>query len=563
MNSALFRLMAFLSLSLNAQETQIKSISAPPLDIPLLLAGNFGELRPNHFHSGVDIKTQGREGLPVFAIGEGSVARIVISPYGYGKVIYVAHPNGHTSVYAHLQKFAPSIESYIKKIQYQKQSFEIEVFPKLGEIKVQQGEVIAFSGNTGSSAGPHLHFEIRNSLTENPINPLLHGLEIDDTTVPIVNGLYVYPLADGAQVKQSNDRVQLRYTKQSDGSFLADKVNALGTIGFGFTGFDRQDLAANQNGIYEVQQLVNGKVYSEYVFDSFSFDETRYINTLIDYGYYMDHRRHIHKCFKDAGYKLSIYKTLYNDGKIEVLEGLNYTVELQLKDLANNVTKITIPVEGKREVLKIDRKTTVTDNFIMAKKPNSFALGMAQVYFPANTFYEDFYMDLQGHGDTLTLHNAKVPAHHNFTITFDTSKYDPKEKEQLFIGRLDGRNRPTYSPTHKRGNSFTTRTRNLGTYVLAKDSIAPTIRPKNFKDRQWLTNYRYLSLEIKDDLSGIDTYRATLNGQWILMEYEYKNNTLTYNFEDGPAESGKYELMVIVADKVGNEASYTATFHRK
>ncbi|MBT8321665.1 MAG: M23 family metallopeptidase, partial [Eudoraea sp.] len=255
-----------------------KEVFRSPLDIPIILAGTFGELRSNHFHSGIDIKTQQRQGLPVFSIADGTITRIKISHWGYGKALYIAHPNGYTSVYAHLKKFSPEIEEYVKKIQYQKQSYEVELFPDFGEIKVKKDSVVAYSGNTGGSSGPHLHFEIRNSINEKPTNPLLYGLEVRDATNPSLVSLHAYPLSQEAQVNQSNERVQLSYSKQADGTYLAEKVKALGTIGFGVNAFDRQDLAANKNGVFAIEQRVNGKVYTDFDFDSFSFSETRYIN---------------------------------------------------------------------------------------------------------------------------------------------------------------------------------------------------------------------------------------------------------------------------------------------
>ncbi len=243
-------------------------------------------------------------------------------------------------------------------------------------------------------------------------------------------------------------------------------------------------------------------------------------------------------------------------------EGLSYNVEIILKDLENNFTKLVIPVEGKREELKLKKQELLTENYILSKKPNNFDLGGAKVYFPANTFYDDFYMDLKKGNDTVTIHNGKVAAHNNFTITFDVSRYSEEEKKQLFIGRLDGRRRPIYTNTYKRGDTFTTRTRNLGTYMLAKDITPPQIRAKNFKPKQWLNNYRYLSLEIKDDLSGIDTYSASLNGEWILMEYEPKTNTLTYNFDDLKLDKNQFELVILVTDNVGNSSTFTSTFYR-
>lgn len=545
------------------QEKYPQGAFRSPLDIPLVLAGTFGELRSNHFHSGIDIKTQQRQGIPIYAIGDGSVTRIKVSLWGYGKVLYVAHPNGYTSVYGHLQKFSPEIEAYIKKVQYQKKSFEVEVFPDYGDVKVEKGKVIAYSGNTGGSSGPHLHFEIRSSVTERPTNPLMYGLEVRDATNPILDKLFAYPLSSDSQVNQSAEKVEIKFNKQKDGTFLADAVMAAGTIGFGFIGYDRQDLAANKNGLYSVQQSVNGKVYTNYDFETFSFSETRYINTLVDYNHYGKYRQKIQQCFKVPGNRLSIYNTLYNDGKIVVREGLSYNVEILIKDLAGNQARVMIPVEGKRGAIKIEKAVNKTEDYVIAKKPNNFDLDGAKVYFPSNTFYNDFYIDLKKGKDTVTIHNSRIPAHRNFTITFDVSQYSKDEREQLFIARLNKKLEPDYVSTYKRGTTFTTRTRNLGTYTLARDTVAPKIIPKNFKEKQWLNNYKYLSLKIGDDLSGVDTYSATINGEWILMEYEPKTSTLTYNFDDKIFDITQCELKVIVADNVGNSTTFISSFYRK
>jgi len=563
MKTILFGLLSLFMVTIRAQENYPQDAFRSPLDIPIVLAGTFGELRSNHFHSGIDIKTQQREGLKAYAVAEGMITRIKISLWGYGKVIYIAHPNGYTSVYGHLQKFSPRIEDYINKIQYDKQSYEVEVFPDFGELKVEKGELIAYTGNTGGSAGPHLHFEIRSSVSEKPTNPLLYGFDVRDATDPILLNLYAYPLGANSQVNQSNEKIELKFSKQPDGSFLAQKVYASGTIGFGINSFDRQDLAANQNGLYAVAQLVNGKTYTAYDLESFSFGETRAINTLIDYKHFVKYRQRIQQLFKTPGNHMSIYKEVYNDGKIDVAEGLNYSVEILMKDIRNNTTKVIIPVEGKNETLKNSVEAEKTDTYLIAKRPNTYDLGIAQVYFPANTFYEDFYIDLKKGADTVKIHDSSVPAQQNFTITFDTSKYPSEDLKQLFIARLESNSGASYYSTYKRGTSFSTRTRDLGTYTLLKDTIAPKVRAKNFKEKQWLSNYKYLSLEISDDLSGIDTYSATLNGKWILMEYEPKNRTLTYNFDANILDQKQCALEVIVTDNVGNSTTFKSSFFRK
>ncbi|RRQ48951.1 M23 family peptidase [Maribacter algicola] len=544
------------------QENYPQDAFRSPLDVPLILAGTFGELRSNHFHGGIDIKTQQREGLPVYGIAEGTITRIKVSLWGYGKVLYIAHPNGYTSVYGHLQKFSPKIEEYVKKLQYEKKSYEVETFPDYGELKIEKGELIAYSGNTGGSAGPHLHFEIRSSISEKPTNPMLYGIDIPDATNPTLEKLFVYPLSGNSQVNQSRERVQVNFSRQPDGTYLASTVNALGKIGIGFVGFDRLDMAANKNGVYAVSLSVNGKTYCSYDFESFSFGETRYINTLIDYDYLGRYRERIQKLFKSPGNYLSIYEEVYNNGIIDVSEGLSYNLQLKVSDFKGNKVILNIPVEGKKEEIKIDKEDDRTDYYVIAKKPNNFDLGGAKVFFPENTFYEDFYIDLKKGRDTVTIHRNTVPAHRNFTITFDVERYSEEERKQTFIARLDDRLNPRYLNTYKRGNTFTARTRDLGTYTLAKDTVPPTIRTKNFKEKQWLNNYRYLSVHISDDLSGVDSYSATLNGEWILMEYEPKTNTLTYNFDDKILDKKQCVLEVNVTDNVGNKSTLSTPFYR-
>ncbi|NND15625.1 MAG: M23 family metallopeptidase [Eudoraea sp.] len=534
-----------------------------PLDIPLILSGTFGELRSNHFHAGIDIKTQKRTGLPIYAIADGTVSRIKISHWGYGKALYVAHPNGYTSVYAHLKKFSPEIEAYIKKIQYERKSFEVEVFPDYGELNVIKDEVMAYSGNTGGSSGPHLHFEIRSSITEKPTNPLLYGIEVKDATDPTISGLYAYPLSPSAQVNQQQTKVKIPITRQKDGTYRANTVLAHSTIGFGINAYDRQDLATNRNGLFAVEQKVNGQVISQYDFETFSFSETRYINTFIDYDHFGRHRQRIQLFFRSEGNELGIYNTLVNNGKLKIEEGRSYDVEVLLTDIKGNETKLVIPVEGRKSQLAQIDKGAPSGQFIKASKPNNFDLEGARVYFPANTFYNDFYANLLPGKDTVTIHNNRTPAHKNYTLTFDTSGYADADRKKMFIARLDRKGKPGFMKTYKRGNTFTTRTRSLGTFTLAKDTLAPSIRAKNFKDKQWLTNYHYLSLRISDDLSGINSYSATLNGQWILMEYEPKTKTITYNFDDKILNTTQCDLRVEVTDNVGNTSLFRSTFFRK
>ncbi|NNK82539.1 MAG: M23 family metallopeptidase, partial [Flavobacteriaceae bacterium] len=231
----------------HAQNPYPQDYFRAPLDIPLVLSGTFGELRSNHFHSGLDIKTQQREGLKVYSAAEGYVSRIKISHYGYGKALYITHPNGYTTVYGHLQKFSKKIEDYLKKQQYDKETYEIELFPSSNVLKINTNEIVAFSGNTGGSGGPHLHFEIRDK-KERPMNPMLFGVNIKDSRKPLVLGVFAYPIGKYSHVNHTNNRVKLRLIPKQNGVFEVENIKACGKIGFGIVTYDQQDMAANKNG---------------------------------------------------------------------------------------------------------------------------------------------------------------------------------------------------------------------------------------------------------------------------------------------------------------------------
>ncbi|WP_232748842.1 M23 family metallopeptidase [Capnocytophaga stomatis] len=535
---------------------------ASPLDIPLLLSGNFGELRPNHFHAGVDFKTQGREGLNIYAIKEGYVSRIKVGAYGYGKALYITHPNGYTSVYAHLQKFAPAIEAYIKKRQYARKSFEIDAYPKENELVVKKGQLVGLGGNTGSSAGPHLHFEIRDA-SSNAVNPLLYGYEIKDNIPPDVYQVMAYPLGREAQINQSQLPQTVKLTKQPDGSYLADKVFASGTIGFGLQSIDKQNDTHHQNGVYKVTLSVNGEPHFQYIFDKLSFNEARYINTFIDYQTYVDKKSRVQLLYRGKGNRIStIYTVNKNEGQLEVKENMGYLVTITAEDIKGNVSKISIPVEGKKLDVK-EPRPVVNGEVIVSGRDQYFTFDGGNIYFPERTFYNDFLIQIESKNDTLTLHNPATAVHKFFNLSFDNKKFSEKEAKQVFIARLDEKNRPSAERTIYKNKLFTTRTRNLGRFTLMKDTIAPTLRPLNFKNNATVTAST-LKVEIKDDLSGIESYSATLNGQWILFEYEPKTQTLTFDFSDiDTKKTDTYKLEMIAKDGVGNVQKLDVSFKKK
>lgn len=546
----------------NAQNNYPQDYFGNPLDVPLILSGNFGELRSNHFHSGLDIKTQQREGLKVLACADGFVSRIKVAHFGYGKALYITHPNGYTTVYGHLQKFSPEIEAYIKKQQYEKESYEIELFPSAETLPVTKQSLVAYSGNSGGSGGPHLHFEIRDK-NEHPINPMLFGIYIKDTTKPVVRSLYAYALDENSFVNKSNSKQKLRLIPQKSGDYIAENINVIGNIGFGIDTSDRQDLAANSNGVYNIQTFVNGNKNFEVDFSSFSFDESSCINQFIDYEHYISNRQRIQKLFKKNN-PLSILKSTLNDGILSVDDNTNSVYKIRVSDFKNNETWVTLNIKGTNTAISSTQKQKITPYYMTVNHTNNLKSGKVSVDFYPDTFYEDFYIDFDVKNDTLTLHKDIVPIRKNFNISYDVSNYNDADKERLFIARLVGyKNYPVYSYTKRNGDFLTTSTKTLGTYALATDTVKPTISPLNFKDGQWLSNFRYLKVKIDDDRSGISNYRATVNDKWILMEYDYKTKTLTYDFNDDIVTDSKNNFKLIVTDNVGNSSTFESMFYRK
>lgn len=557
-----FYTLLFIAFAGFSQQNYPQNYFQNPLDIPLYLSGTFGELRTNHFHSGLDLKTQQREGLNVLASAEGYVSRIKVSHWGYGKALYITHPNGYTTVYAHLKKFSPKIETYLKQKQYQKESFEIQLYPKSDELQIAKGEIVAFSGSTGGFVGPHLHFEIRDGKS-NPINPMLFGIKVNDTKRPSINTVVAYPLDSTSQVNNSNNPLKINFKTHKEGVLLADNISAHGQIGFGVHSYDRLNGAANKNGIYSLEMSVNGSRVYYHDVETFSFAETKHLNLLIDYDRYIELGEKIQRCFVVEENPLSLYKKLKNNGILIVENNRSYNVEIIAKDFKGNQKKMIVPVQGKKDSILIRTKELITDYKVIAKEFNKFSKEGVTIAFPKNTFYKDLYLDFKVNDGKTSIHSKQVLLKNSYTLTFDVSEYSNADKKQLFIASYSSKGYPNYVDTKKKEKTFYTKTKNLGKFKLLKDSIPPKLSLYNIKNKQWVTNFKQLVLKVSDDLSGLKSYRGEIDGEWILLEYSPKHRTLTYDFSDIKFTKAEHNIKVIVEDNVGNTKTLEATFYRK
>jgi hypothetical protein len=535
-----------------------------PLDIPLRLAGTFGELRNNHFHAGIDIKTNRRTGLPVYATADGYISRIKVAIWGYGKVIYINHSNGFTTVYAHLNKFGNGIQEYVKSIQYEKKSYETgNIFLKENQIKVTKGQIIGYSGRTGGFVEPHLHYEIRNTKTEKIINPLLLGIKIQDSIAPKIKKLIAYPMDSDSRINRSLKNQSLSIKKDSLNNYIANRLSASGKIGFGVNVYDLLGKELNKNGIYSLEMKINGIRHYYHDVETFSFSESKFINLLIDYEYYSKYKSRIQKTFREKENKLSIYKGLIEEGGITINEGLNYQVEIIAKDFIGNSSSLKIPVVGLKSESILNQERDTTAYKIVKKEFQKFSKNGVTIAFPKNTFYKDLFLNFSVNDRIATIHKPIIPLDKKFTITFDSIMYKRSEVNHIYIANMNNKKYPYYMDTRKKSDKLFTTTKTLGKYGLLIDNQIPKIYNSNFKDNDWMSRLRYLTIKISDSQSGIKSYEASIDNEWILMEYDVKKKKLSYDFRDKKLVGSKHIFKLVVSDNVGNTNTYKSTFYRK
>ena len=551
-----------ISSSLISQNNLLKQEKTNPLDIPIILSGTYGELRSNHFHSGIDIKTKGIQGLNVYSYASGYVSRIKVSHGGYGKALYIKHPDGNTTVYAHLKKFSSKIEEIVKSKQYKRESYEIEFFPKENEISVLENEIIAFSGNTGGTTGPHLHFEVRDK-NQIPVNPLINSsIYIEDDRAPFFKKLF-YKSYDSNNVFDS--QTELKINKITSSLYVSDTLKSSGKIGIGIVAFDKHNRANNSNGIFKIITSLNNQNLLKILFDSISFDKTKHINTFIDYSFFKNHKIRIQKLFIEENNPLDLYSSNINNGFITIKNKEFYKYEVNIYDANGNKSKLVVPILGvkKNKPLKLVNNH-VELTYIERDKKYELEFNSVRVSILEETFYNNLLLEAKFENDILSIDKDTIPLLKPITIYFNTDRYNDSIKNQLYIAKLsDNKKMTSYNYTTDFSNGKKSSTKSLGRYTLGVDTINPAISPIGFKENDWISNFSNLKIKVNDVGSGIRSYNGWINNKWILFELNTKKGILVYDFDDNIVRKAKNNLHIEIIDNVGNRTEYKTTFYRK
>ncbi len=541
-----------------------------PVNREFKLSGTFGELRTNHFHAGLDIKSQyGVAGDPVYASSEGFISRIKVEEYGYGNVLYLQHPNGFTSVYAHLDRFSPEIEQYVKNEQYRTQSFEIDLYPSKQEFPVHQDQSIGFMGNSGYSFGPHLHFEIRHTQNQVPVNPLHFGFDVKDQTAPVVQQIIVYEYNESGELLQYEI---LQPKLQSPGQYvLENSLEMSGAIAsFGLRAYDMHEGTTNQNGIYSIQCKVDEEPSFAFTLDEIPFEQTRFVNAHIDYRQKVNENKFFHRCHPLEGNKLPIYYSGLDNGMIYLNTEQPRNVSLAVSDFKGNISTLSFRVVRNHSLLAKIFEPTLYQTIAEPDQVSIISQPGLQVVWPKGSFYEQTALSAtlipsEGLGSFSPYYEISpvdVPVHYYFDILIEGLAVPPHLREKVFIARCEPDGTIINCGGKWIGNNLTTGVRQMSTYTILADTVEPKITILHFGSK--MTGWNRMAFKITDNFRIKDRgrdllYDAWVDGQWILMSLDGKSGILTHNF-DGRIPPGDHQLVIKVTDDRGNEAVLEKSF---
>lgn len=533
-----------------------------PLDIPIQLIANFGELRPNHYHMGLDIRTNQRENLPVYAAAEGYVSKIKIEKGGFGRAIYITHPNGFTTLYAHLNNFFPALHEFVVSKQYKDEKWEQDFKLLPGQFPVTKGQFIAYSGNTGGSSGPHLHFEIRDSKTENNLNPWLFDMGLPDNVPPSVYRLYYY---DRRFSTYESTPLPIAISGGSGHYSTVNKVVVLSSpkISFGITAEDKTSTASHNFGIYEASLTIDDTLRSLFRMNDISYNETRYLNAAIDYKTRLNDGPFIQHLSRLPGNRCSIFPGLGN-GVFTINDTAVHRVYIEVKDAAGNRSVMQFYCRYSQSQPKFSRPDIHAVSFA-PNVENLFASEEIVAAFSPIAFYDTVYFmhksepanESNAVSASHDLHHYSVPVHDSFSIRIKSNVCLKSELENRVVMKMAGKKKTEIVKGIWKGSWMEARFKSFGKFTLLLDTIAPKVSASGWVNGANLSSRKGFAILAQDNLGNVKMVNGYVDGKWIL--FSKKDNLFIHTFDDRIAP-GKHELVIKAEDEAGNVAEKVFTF---
>ncbi len=563
MNFKILALLIFLNISGYAQNYD-KNYFRLPVNIPIHLAGNFGEIRTNHFHSGIDIKVP-FIGLPLYAAADGYISRIRKSSDGYGNSLYITHPNGLRTVYGHMHKFRKDIESYAKQIEYKKNKFEITVYPDSTKFTVKKGDLIGYAGTSGRSYGPHVHFEIRKADKDIPLNPELFNFKIKDNIKPKIFFAEIVPLSESSMVNDKNKKEIFKVYYKNGKYFIPKTVKIKGKAGIAINANDYMNGVKNTQGIFSVKMFVDDTITFSYKLKKISFYETRYINSFIDYAERQLTKKNFQKLWKDPGNKLDIYEITKNSGILNFSDNKVHKIKIQLTDCYNNSSYLFLKITGK----KAEEKKIESKNIFYYNKNNYFvkpgfraSIKKGTLYKNSKILFAEYSTNPNLYSNIYQLNSYLIPAQENIYYAIK-----PINLPKKLIGKAVIVNINKDGNFHSLGgiliNDFIAgKCKCFGKFAVAVDTTPPLIKLEKIQTENNYSGKDKISLIITDNLSGIKNYRATVDKKNIIFDYDKKNNRITYIFDNHITYNKIHKLRLEVTDKKNNKTVFNLTFFK-